>query len=185
MLKRTKLWKNYIDVYGDTFYNSFENAIGSVRETENMKWRRSGKHPKWFKGVKRIREVEEKAAHKSFRTENLNLGRRFTRYKYGHFRVMKKSVWKEPAPLIDVFPEKDSIVVVAELKGFKRENIKANVEKQRLVLAAKAQGRKYYRVVNLPDEAVPEKIRVTYKNGVVEIRLRKASVEKTINKLAG
>lgn len=104
---------------------------------------------------------------------------------YRGAKTLKRAVWKEPEPLIDIFKEKDSIVVVAELKGFKRENIKAYAERQRVVLSAKTQGRKYYKSLNLPKEVIPETMRVTYKNGVIEIRLKRALEEKAIKKVAG
>jgi HSP20 family protein len=95
------------------------------------------------------------------------------------------SKWREPKPLLDVFNEENCIVVVAELKGFKRENIKISVEKQQLTLSAKAQNRRYYKRLNLPDAVIPESMHTTYKNGVLEIRLKKALKESPISKLAG
>ncbi|MEM2937426.1 MAG: Hsp20/alpha crystallin family protein [Candidatus Bathyarchaeia archaeon] len=150
-----------------------------------MKWQRGGKRPKWFKSIRKLDEAENKRAYKIFRTKNLKVGWRSYPYRYGGSKTLKKVVLKEPAPLIDIFQEKDSIVVVAELKGFKRENIKANAEKQRLILSARAQGCKYYKSLNLPKEVIPETMRMTYKNGVLEIRLKKALEEKAISKMAG
>jgi HSP20 family molecular chaperone IbpA len=150
-----------------------------------MKWRRSGKRPKWFKSIRKLDEAENKRIYKIFKTKNLKVRGRPHPYRYGDSKILKKAVWREPAPLIDVFQDKDSIVVVAELKGFRRENIRANAEKQRLVLSAMAQGRKYYKSLNLPKEVIPETMRMAYKNGVLEIRLRKALEEKAVNKLAG
>jgi len=106
-------------------------------------------------------------------------------HKYKGLKSFKVKNWKEPEPLVDVFREKDRIVVVAELKGFKRENIKVQAEKQRLTLMAKAQGRRYYKSLNLPDAVIPEAARITYKNGVLEIQLKKALEEKPLNKVAG
>ncbi|MGB9854040.1 MAG: Hsp20/alpha crystallin family protein [Candidatus Bathyarchaeales archaeon] len=150
-----------------------------------MKWRRSERRPKWFKIVRKLDEAENERASKTSRIKNLKVSGRPYPYRYRSSKTLKKAVWKEPEPLVDIFHEKDSVVVVAELKGFKRENIKTHVEKQRLVLSAKAQGRKYYKSLNLPKGVIPETMRITYKNGVLEIRLKKALEEKAVNKLAG
>lgn len=150
-----------------------------------MKWRRSEKRPKWFKIVRKLDEAENEKVSKVSRTRNLKVRGRPYPYRYRRSKTLKKTVWKEPEPLIDIFQEKDSVVVVAELKGFKRENIKIHAEKQRLVLSAKTQGRKYYKSLNLPKGVIPETMRITYKNGVLEIRLKKALEEKAVNKVAG
>ncbi|MEM0489097.1 MAG: Hsp20/alpha crystallin family protein [Candidatus Bathyarchaeia archaeon] len=105
-------------------------------------------------------------------------------HKYGVLKTFTKKMMKEPAPLIDVFQNGDYITVVAELKGFRRENIKVEVEGQRLTLSAKASNRKFYKVLSLPNKVLPESLRTNYKNGVLEIRLKKALVQK-INKVAG
>ncbi len=120
-----------------------------------------------------------------FKLEDLRFSRGQPPRKCKSLKTFKVKSWKEPEPLVDVFREKDRIVVVAELKGFKRENIKVQAEKQRLTLVAKAQGRRYYKSLNLPDVVIPEAARITYKNGVLEIQLKKALEEKSLNKVAG
>jgi HSP20 family molecular chaperone IbpA len=150
-----------------------------------MKWRKSEKRPKWFKILRKLDEAEREKVSKISRTRNLKVRGRPYPHRYRSSKTLKKAVWKEPEPLVDIFQEKESVLVVAELKGFKRENIKTHAEKQRLVLSAKAQGRKYYKSLNLPKGVIPETMRITYKNGVLEIRLKKASEEKAVNKLAG
>jgi HSP20 family molecular chaperone IbpA len=146
-----------------------------------VKWRRSEKRPKWFRTAKRLNRTEEKF----LRFDNLKFTRRQHPYKHGSLKIFKGKSWKEPEPLLDVFREKDKIVVVAELKGFKRENIRVQTEKQRLTLTAKTQGRRYYKSLNLPDAVIPEATRITYKNGVLEIQLKKALETEPVNKVAG
>jgi len=105
--------------------------------------------------------------------------------KYRVFRLDKKVGWKEPQPLIDILEEKDDIVVVADFAGFKRENLRVKVKNQRLLLSAEAPERKYYKSLNLPKRVIPESLRTRYKNGVLEIRLKKEEKEKAIDELAG
>jgi HSP20 family protein len=92
---------------------------------------------------------------------------------------------REPEPLIDILEEKGEITVVAEFVGFNRENLRIHVKNQRLTLSADASDRKYYKSLNLPKRVIPSTIHTTYKNGVLEVRLRKAVEEKTIDEVAG
>ncbi|MEM2419555.1 MAG: Hsp20/alpha crystallin family protein [Candidatus Bathyarchaeia archaeon] len=152
-----------------------------------MRWRRSNKRPRWFKAVRRLDEAEGKERFKPVRLKESRIKRSPYTHPYKRLNVEWKAVskWREPKPLLDVFNEEDCIVIVAELKGFKRENIKVNVENQQLTLSAKFQNRRYYKRLNLPDVVIPESMHTTYKNGVLEIRLKKATKESAISKLAG
>lgn len=152
-----------------------------------MKWRRSDRRPKWFKAVKRLDEAEGIKRLKPFRFRELSLKANHYTYPYKRLKISGETIskLKEPKPLLDVFNEEDCIIVVAELKGFKRENIKLNVEKQSLTLSAISQKRKYHKRLNLPETVIPESMQTTYKNGVLEIRLKKALRESAISKLAG
>ncbi|MEM0006989.1 MAG: Hsp20/alpha crystallin family protein [Candidatus Bathyarchaeia archaeon] len=147
-----------------------------------MRWRKSEKRPKWFRTVKRHGKVEDRV----FKLESLKTSRQHS-HKYKGLKTFSFKVkkWREPEPLVDVFREKDKIIVVAELKGYKKENIKVKAENQRLILTAKAQGRRFYKSLNLPEAVIPEAARITYKNGVLEIQLKKAPEERPLNKVAG
>jgi HSP20 family protein len=100
-------------------------------------------------------------------------------------KIRRNKIINEPKPLIDIIEAKDEIVVVAEFAGFKEENLRTNVKRQRLTLSAEALDRKYYKSLNLPKRVIPETIRTTYKNGVLEIRLKKSAQEKAMNKVVG
>lgn len=150
-----------------------------------MRWRKSEKRPKWFKAIRRLEEAENRNTRKAFIFKDPKTRRRLYRHPYKRPKNTGKIILKEPEPLLDVFNEEEGITVVAELKGFKRENIKIHTEKQRLTLSAKTQGRRYYKRLNLPEIVIPEATYTTYKNGVLEIKLKKAIKEKALNKVAG
>lgn len=103
--------------------------------------------------------------------------------KYGLPRRFGKENLKEPTPLIDVFQEKSWITVVAEIAGFNKETLKINVKDQKLTLSAKAKDRRYYKSLNLPKEVIPNIIHTNYKNGVLEIKLKRAIKEETLTKV--
>jgi HSP20 family molecular chaperone IbpA len=52
-------------------------------------------------------------------------------------------------------------------------------------LSAKAKDRRYYKSLNLPKVVIPAVTHTTFKNGVLEIKLKKALKERTIKQQAG
>ncbi len=96
---------------------------------------------------------------------------------HSSFRTSKsyaKRKFEEPKPLIDIFQENNYITIVAEIAGFNRETLKINVKDQKLTLSAKSKDRRYYKSLNLPKVVIPNAMHTKYKNGVLEIKLKKA-----------
>jgi HSP20 family molecular chaperone IbpA len=151
----------------------------------SAKWRRYKKRSKRFQISKDFNSVKNRKTPKPFRIKNLRTKRGAYPYKYNLLRTYRRRKWKEPEPLIDVFEEKDKIIVVAEFAGFKRDNLKIHVKDQRLTLSAEASNRRYYKSLNLPKIVIPDTLRTSYKNGVLEIRFKKIREEKPIDKVAG
>jgi len=168
------------------FYNYFWNAIVSEgKATLSAKWRRSKKHLRRLKIFEALKRIENKKAPQTFRIKNSRIKRHARPYLYKVPKICRERKWTEPEPLIDVLEENDEVIVVAEFAGFNRENIRIHVRNQRLTLSAEALDRKYYKSLNLPTGVIPNSIRTAYKNGVLEIRLRKAIEEKAVDKIAG
>lgn len=151
----------------------------------SAKWRRNKKSIKKFEIFKALKKNKTKTKPLTFGIRTLKVkGQRYPS-KYPTVNINKERQWKEPDPLIDVLEEKDEIIVVAEFARFRRETLKINVKNQHLSLSAEAFDRKYHKSLNLPKRVIPSNVRTTYKNGVLEIRLRKAPEEKAIDKVAG
>ena len=87
--------------------------------------------------------------------------------------------------MIDIFQENNWITIVAEIAGFNRETLKIDVTDQKLTLSARAKDRRFYKSLNLPKVVIPNVMHTTYKNGVLEVKLRKAVKEETIKKQVG
>lgn len=77
-------------------------------------------------------------------------------------------------PIIDVFDEKDHIRVVAEMPGVEEKDIGASLKGRTLSLKAKSPGREYAKDVTLPAQGDPETMACTYRNGVLEVKVKKA-----------
>lgn len=152
----------------------------------SAKWRRNRKRQKRFNIFRAFGKTKDKGTPQMFRTRTAKAKSQGRPYGLKIPKTYQEKKMKEPEPLIDVLEEKDGIIIVAEFAGFKRENLKLNVKNQRLTLSAEALNRKYRKSLNLPNRVIPDTIRTTYKNGVLQIHLKKAiEQEKTIDKLAG
>ena len=149
----------------------------------SAKWRRSKKHLKWL-DLKDFR-LNPHQPGKPLRLENFKAPRKVHPQKYRLHKRFAKGEWKEPKPLIDIFQEPNWITIVAEIAGFNQETVKISVKDQKLTLSAKAKDRRYYKSLNLPKVVIPNVARTTYKNGVLEIKLKKATKEETIKQQAG
>lgn len=128
----------------------------------------------------------EKEIPKAFRNKRIKVKKHAYPQKFRIPKVYEERKLKEPQPLIDVLEDKNEITIVAEFAGFKRENLKLDVKNQRLTLSAESSNRRYHKSLNLPSRVIPDTIHTTYKNGLLEIHLKKlVHEEKTIDKVAG
>lgn len=147
--------------------------------------RRGRRYSKRLKAIRGFSKVRTKNTSQMIRFNNSKNRRRLCtcRRRIGNTPTERR--YSEPKPLIDVLDEKNEIVIVAEFVGFNRADLRTRVNDKKLVLSAESFGRKYYKSLNLPKRVIPSAISTTYKNGVLEIRLRKTLEEETINKVAG
>lgn len=76
-------------------------------------------------------------------------------------------------PLVDVFEEKDKIRVIAELPGVEEKDITLELKEGALTISADTKDRKYHKEISLPAPVKPETIKSKYKNGVLEVSIKK------------
>jgi HSP20 family protein len=103
------------------------------------------------------------------------LGGKPTVESFGNVRKTAKGpvVDEERQPLVDIFDEKDHILVIIELPGIEEEHISTKVKGDILTLSAANGDRKYYKEVVLPKDVDASTVKSKYKNGVLEIRIGK------------
>lgn len=94
---------------------------------------------------------------------------------FGNVRKTPKGpvVEEERQPLVDVFDEKDHVLVIIELPGVEEEQISTQVKGDILTLSAASGEHKYYKEVILPKDVDAGTLKSKYKNGVLEIRIDK------------
>ncbi|MBC7090974.1 MAG: Hsp20/alpha crystallin family protein, partial [Nitrososphaeria archaeon] len=68
--------------------------------------------------------------------------------------------------------EKDLIVIV-ELPGVEKENIRISAKKNKLYILASSERRRYKKVIPLPNAIDISSLKSEYRNGILEIKLNK------------
>jgi len=96
--------------------------------------------------------------------------RRFGKPLQGYYG---SEIREEPEPLVDVIEEDGEVVIVAELPGLKREDIQIHVTQYSVTISVDTPVRKYHKELALPVETDPKSVVATYKNGVLQLRLKK------------
>ena len=90
--------------------------------------------------------------------------------------IRKDEVSGEPAvqeisePVVDLFEEKDHILIVAEMPGISTADVQLDVEDDLLILYAEKGEKKYRKEILLPKSYSREKMQITANNGIVEIK---------------
>jgi HSP20 family protein len=91
----------------------------------------------------------------------------------------------EREPLVDIIENAQGISVIAELPGVGKEDINLSTDGKSLSIKVDASGRKYFKDLRMPSEVDPDSIKATYKNGILEVKLKpkgkKNREEKRIN----
>jgi len=110
-------------------------------------------------------------------------------YEFGNVRRGGRAgprimVSEEREPLVDIYEEADKIRIVAELPGVDENKIKVEaLDDRRILIEASNHDRKYRKEVELPTEIDIDTAEAVYKNGVLEIRVRKKGKEERRGKV--
>ncbi|MBI2447835.1 MAG: Hsp20/alpha crystallin family protein [Candidatus Omnitrophica bacterium] len=83
------------------------------------------------------------------------------------------TVEEEREPITDVFDEKEEIRVYVEMPGVNEGDIKLDLKGDILDISAKSGDKKYHKEVLLTKKVKPETLTSSYKNGILDIRLKK------------
>jgi len=82
---------------------------------------------------------------------------------------------EEREPLVDILEEDKHVVIVAELPGVEKEEITLHATEDALTISVDTADRKYRKELALPAKVDPRSSQASYKNGVLEVRLKKTA----------
>jgi HSP20 family protein len=79
----------------------------------------------------------------------------------------------EREPLIDVMEQDDEVIILAELPGVRKDEIKVKVTDYSVTIQVESTNRKYAKDIDLPAAVDINSVRTSYNNGILEIQLQK------------
>jgi len=104
---------------------------------------------------------------------------------FGNIPEMKKGIGGESKleltqrePLTDIIERNEEVSVVAEIPGIEKEDIKLDVTEDILTINVDTESRKYHKELQLPCKVKTDSAKATYKNGVLEVKLKRVEEKK-------
>ena len=85
----------------------------------------------------------------------------------------RSQITAEREPLVDVNVTEKEVIVILEMPGVKKENIKVNVVEGLVEVLSEDPTRKYHRTIELPEGLDIETARSKYNNGILEVTFNK------------
>ncbi len=110
-------------------------------------------------------------------------------YEFGNVKRVGRErprivVSEETEPLTDIYEEDDSVRVIMEMPGVDKSKIKVRaIDDRRIVVEASNHDRKYRKEIELPVEVDIDTAKATYRNGVLEIKIKKKGVREEKGKI--
>lgn len=86
-------------------------------------------------------------------------------------------------PITDVIETGDEVWITAEVPGVRKEDIDIELGEDSLTIRVDTPERKYYKEVTLPCKVKTTGTKATYKNGVLDIKLKKLEAKKGSKKI--
>ena len=84
-----------------------------------------------------------------------------------------ENISEQYEPLVDVFEEEKEVVIVAELPGVRKEDVLIHATKDNVNISVDTLECKYHKGIALPVDTKPGSAVATYRNGVLQMRLKK------------
>jgi HSP20 family protein len=171
---------------------------GDIQLTEWWRKKREKHPPPWFdifEDFDAFEEMMDEMMHHAFETMSKE-DKAFRPYVFGfsmsvgpdgkpffrEFGNVQSSprghrIQDELEPLVDVMEEKEDIVILAEILGVGKDAITLHATEDHLTISVHTTDRKYHKDLAFPKKVNPKYSRASYKNGVLEVRLKKLGVE--------
>ena len=85
----------------------------------------------------------------------------------------KTIVSEEREPLTDIIEGDDDVFITVEIPGVHKEDINLNVNDNSIDINVDSPNRKYHKSIDLPCAVIPNKSKATYKNGILDIVIKR------------
>jgi len=153
-------------------------------------WRRRRRFDPWsgdfFEEADKMEKIMDDMIRQAFGSPaEREKARRSYAHQFGDFHSLRSGgsqIRVEYEPLVDVFVEETRVVIVAELPGVSKDYIEVNATEEAVTICVDSPQRRYHRELNLPVKVDPKSSAASYKNGVLEVRLKKLVDERLLIK---
>ena len=130
--------------------------------------------------LKRSGHIKGLGGHKDIRgvygfTVRTGLGQKTRVEPFGNIKKTKAGpkISETREPIVDVFDEKDHVLMIAELPGIDEESIKLNLKENILLLEAGSGNRKYFKEILLKSKIDFDSLEKNFKNGILKLKFKK------------
>jgi len=126
-----------------------------------------------FSGLEKIKGLKDLKGVYGVRVRTMADGRPSVK-PFGNIKKTPKGpvVEEMREPMVDVFEEPNEIIIIAEMPGIEEKDIKVEIKGDILNINAEGENRKYQKEVLLSMPAKAEDMDWSYKNGVLEIKIK-------------
>jgi len=138
----------------------------------------------WEKAFQNI-PIDEMQQGKSFiHGFSINIGPdgkpRFQEFGNHHKKIAKgqPSISEEREPITDIIEDDEEISITVEIPGVEKQDIDLNVTENNLEIFVNNPERKYRKVIDLPCDVLPMTSKATYKNGILDVVLKRKERKK-------
>lgn len=90
----------------------------------------------------------------------------------------EKIISEEREPLTDIIEGDNDVAVTVEMPGVEKENIDLNITKDGIEIKVDTPKRKYHKHLELPCDVKPNTTKATYKNGILDIVIKRKEKKK-------
>jgi len=85
---------------------------------------------------------------------------------------------EEREPLTDIIEGDTDVAVTVEIPGVEKNDIDLNVKNDTLEIKVDSPDRKYHKSLDLPCDVVPKTTKATYKNGILDVVIKRKQKKK-------
>jgi HSP20 family protein len=159
-------------------------------------WKRRKKKDPWFSDIyeelERLGDIIDETMQKAFDNPSKDASTKRSRFKSFSVRIGpdgkprireftareplqdESEVSDDPEPLIDIIEDDETVVVLASLPGLDKDDIDLRLTGDTLTFSIDAEDFEWYDELKLPVKVSPKSVRASYKNGILEIKMKKA-----------
>jgi HSP20 family protein len=184
---RRRRWSTFFDDWG------FRDMDEMLEEMERMMDEMVREFSDWIpKGLVRERKLPDGSTFKEIGpfiwgwSMTMDPDGKPTMREFGNLKPSTEArPWEPPfnlkeerEPLVDMLENDRDLRVVAELPGVEKEDIRLYATEKTLTISVDAKEHKYHKEFELPVKVDPKSAKSSYRNGVLEVTLRRIEEKK-------